>query len=292
MKRLWLVFCVIALAACTPVTTQPAAQMASSSTAVAKATPVISTETPSPEIRPTITFLPGLTPLEHPGFPGLVFLVDATRWTDDFDPLASPTDQVNFLHYNTIPACRLEAVPAGTALPVPVQIDAEFMRGRIFHIYEYAGVSIYETGQVYFKLDDIKNMECHTVLETLLADTVDSGEFSGEVTATPFATSGPDTGSGFVCDALPPLLHPGDTAYIGTSGVWLRSSPEVGPNNTIKLFPKHTPVLVSILDGPQCASGYVYWQVTVTPIGMAGATYSGWMAESNAAKYVLSKWNP
>jgi hypothetical protein len=288
----WLsVAILIILAGCTPVPPQATAAATSSPAAVEKTATLSPTETPSPEVRPTITFLPGLTPLEHPGFPGIVFLVDTRRWTNDFNPHGPLADRNKFLHYNTLPACRLEAVP-DTKLAVPDQIDGVAMRGRFFHMYKYAGFSIYETSRIYFKLAGLNNLECHTVLETLLADSVDAGEFYGGAAAPPLATRGPDTVTGFTCDALPPLLRPGNTAYIGTSGVWLRSSPEVGPYNTIKLFPKHAPVLVSILDGPRCASGYVYWQVTVNPIGAGGGPYSGWMAESNAQKYILRNWNP
>jgi hypothetical protein len=251
----------------------------------------MSSPTASPGIDATITFLPGLTPLEHPGFPGLVFLVDARRWTDDFRPDGSATDPNRFLHYNKIPACRLSAIPV-TTLSSPNQIEALSMRGRVFHIFRYTGYDLYETGRVYFKLENAGNLECHTALETLLADVVDADVFSGRTTVTPSATRSLATPGGFTCEALSPHLLPGDTAYIGNSGVWLRSSPELGPNNTLKLFPKHAPVLVSILAGPQCASGYAYWQVAVNPVGGGGSSYSGWMAESNALTYVLFNWNP
>jgi len=229
--------------------------------------------------------------MRHPGFPGLVFLVDANRWADDLQAGSSPADPNLFLQYKSNPTCRLEAV-SDTKIPVPALIDLEVMRGRVFHVFEYPGYSLYESRRVYFRLVGVDDLECQTVLETLLADVVDASEFAGGATPTAHATPAPSLGGAFACDALPPLLRPGETAYIGDSGVWLRGTPELGPNNRIKLFPKHAPVLVDIRDGPVCASGYAYWQVTVAPIGGSGESYSGWMAESNALTYVLFDWNP
>jgi hypothetical protein len=307
MKGCLVVGVLLILAACAPVASSPAETATFHATSIPSATstasffaPVfrltgtatpLATQTRTPGLAPTITFLPGLTPLQHPGFPGLVFLVDTRRWANDFHPGDPTADQERFLHYNTIPACRLEA-NSPSPLPMPAQIDTESMRGRVFHIYKYTGYEIYQTGQVYFKLEDTNNLECHTVLGTLLANMVDSGEFYGGATGTPFATREPVTQTGFSCNTLPARLRPGDSAYINNRGVWLRSSPEVGPNNMLKLFPKHAPVLVSILDGPQCASGYLYWQVSITEIGAEQKIFTGWMAEANAAEYLLLNWNP
>ena len=229
--------------------------------------------------------------MEHPGFPGYVFLVDARRWTNDFHSVNSPEDRLKFLHYNTIPACRLDAVPA-MRLSTPDRMYVKIMRGRVFHIFEYKGLSIYETNHVYFKLEDVTNLECHTTQETLLADIVDAAEFYGGSTSTPFTTSTPPPIDGFKCDALTPLLRPGDTAYINTSGVWLRSSPDRYTANGIKLFPKNAPVLFSIIDGPRCSSGHAYWQVSATEVGEGGKAYTGWIAEANTTKYLLLNWNP
>jgi hypothetical protein len=288
MKRLLAIALFFALVGCVQIVPPPPG-----APAAFNLTPTIradQTVTPESVTIPTITILPGLTPLEHPGFPGIVFLVDLLRWTNDTRSEPSPAIQEEFLHYTTNPDCRLNAF-IGSDLPVPESISLMVMRGRIFHIYEYDDSAIYESGNVFFKLEHTGSLQCRTTLETLLANIAADSVFHGQSVPTQFSTSTPAPRGGFSCNALAPQLQPGDTAYIGSSGVWLRETPSRSTGIPIQLFPRFSPVLIEILDGPRCADDHVYWHVSVVPIGGAGSLM-GWMAETNTTRILLFNWDP
>lgn len=86
------------------------------------------------------------------------------------------------------------------------------------------------------------------------------------------------------CDALvAPRLQAGTTARVTSPyGLSLKNQPMTGAAGAaeVALLPFGT--VVSVLDGPRCNLGYVWWQVR-----LAGGT-TGWAAEGDASSYFMT----
>ncbi len=188
MKAILSILGVVLLGGCSALVSAPSGTTASSQASAA--TPSPSTWSQTSTVIPTITILPGLSPLQHPGFPGIVFLVDMQRWTDDTQATGSIEGQEQFLQYKSIPNCRLNAYSAGE-LPTPARISVRVMRGRVFHVYEYPDHALYKSSQVFFKLEGITNDECLIPLETILANIADEAVFDARVLPTRVVTKTP-----------------------------------------------------------------------------------------------------
>jgi len=224
----------VLLAACASATPVPAAETITAPPPTASATTAASptpASTPTKTVPPTLTVASGLVAVEHPGFFNIVFQYDPALWTNEYSE--GPESKYKFLGSKTLANCRLDAVPP-MGMPQPDQIRLEILGGRLFRVYDYGQISVYENQSVYFHLTGADDLQCKSALESLLAQMLDAPQFYGYGAPTPFATSTPRPPlSDFECDALAPRLRPGDGAYIIADGLWLRSEPRLDESTEV-----------------------------------------------------------
>ena len=82
----------------------------------------------------------------------------------------------------------------------------------------------------------------------------------------------------------------GDRLVITAGFLWLRDEARVDETTEIKLYQQYAPVEITVTAGPECAEGFVFWEVQLIESGEGGETYTGWMAEAGADEYFLDIW--
>lgn len=91
-----------------------------------------------------------------------------------------------------------------------------------------------------------------------------------------------DAAPGLCPDGLGPRLVVGEQGRRLFDGINnIRSLPGLNGFRIGQLPPG---ALFDVLDGPQCADGYIWWQIAYTPPGTAAETITGWTAEGLPAE--------
>ncbi len=247
------------------------------------------TAVPTPTLSgpPTQTVQPGFRAYEKAGVPDFVFIFNPKVWWQD------DVDENAILKHNTIANCLIKQVPP-VGPPLPERYYPKEIGSRRWWVSEYKKTALYSYHGQYLELSGYQDADCLAAQEAVLAGLVAAGEFYGGLTATPIPTDTPRPPlAGFTCAGPPPTrLRRGDYVLIVTDSLWLRSAPRPDADTKIKQFQKYAPLQVQVVDGPECTSQYVYWQVEMSEIAEGGQTYSGWMAEGDATEYYLQPYDP
>ncbi|HWQ45871.1 MAG TPA: hypothetical protein VN376_03330, partial [Longilinea sp.] len=276
-------------------------------------TQIVPTATTTPEllpptitVQPTATLTPTATPTLTPepmtvqtGFVAIPHpLGDDMPYTFIFDnqiwqySMHIPTDSFTAIFVIDkwdANGCTISTV-SETGIPVPLRYFFYDAGRWTWAVYEYADdVSLYNHGDLFLSLTGRLDEDCRMAQDTVLSSIVMTGEYLSNATATPIAS--PEalaTLEGYSCSSMEPLLRIGDSAYIVASSIWLRSEPTL--DNAIKLenYLQFAPVILTVLEGPECVDTYTFWRVQVTEMGEGGTSREGWMAEADDTEYFLS----
>jgi len=263
---------------------QPTATQAPQATPTFTLTP---SATPTPG--PTVAVPEGLITATHELAPGYVFIVDPEIWSVENTEGTSNA----FLANQDIEDCAIGVAPAtAPAEAVLLTYYPQLIAGSNWLVEGYDVSTYYIHKDLRLELSLSEDEGCIDAQQALLEDVITEAEYNGAPVSTPVVepTRRP-TLQGFTCgNALTPQLRVGDRVLIVAGFLWLREEAAVDDGNEVRLYQQYAPAEIRITEGPVCADGFVFWQVTITEFGEAGETFTGWMAESGSESYFLEEW--
>lgn len=259
------------------ITMQPTATITPTATA---------TFTPEP-----MAVLNGYVALPHPLGDEMpyIFVFDNQIWQYS---MHIPTDQVTAVLTIDIwdtNGCTI-TTSTETGIPTPLRYYYYDAGRWTWAVYEYADdISLFNHADLFLDLAGRADEDCRMAQDTVLSSIVTSEEFLTDATATPQPTPTALTAlADYSCSSMTPQLRIGDSAYIVASSIWLRSEPALGNDTKLENYQQFAPVILTVLEGPECVDTYTFWRVQVTEIGEGGASREGWMAEADDTEYFLA----
>ena len=244
-----------------------------------------STSTPTPG--PTVSVSEDMETANHEAAPGYVFVFDPEMWT-----LGSTTAAAeSFLIYNEVEDCTINIAP-GTAPGDLLRYYPQIIDLGSWLVEGYEESDFYVHKDLRLELPISEDDDCILARETVLADVLTQDEFDGaplsSIAVRPTQRPTPED---FVCEGTQPTrLAVGDRLVITAGFLWLRDEARVDETTEIKLYQQYAPVEITVTAGPECAEGFVFWEVQLIESGEGGETYTGWMAEAGADEYFLDIW--